>query len=147
MLSIQGSSFGSQLSLTNEDSLLLLDLDMRRTVCFVFVVALLFLPACDRLADMLEMPNPGKEAAEAQAIGSACRQTGRSIEDCYALNPGAPKSAVFLGWKAMNEYMMEHNLKDVPSLVPRTEAPVRQSSHEPDRSDTAHVPQPNSPQP
>nr|WP_225433249.1 hypothetical protein [Thauera sedimentorum] len=85
---------------------------------------------CERLADLLELPDPQKEAmiaeAEGRAIGSACRQTGRSLEDCYALNPKAPKSAVFAGWREMNDYMMEHNLQEVPShLIP---APMKPSA-------------------
>jgi len=93
---------------------------MRKAVCFALVVVLPLLSACDRLADTLEMPNPAREAADAEAIGSACRQTGRSIEDCYALNPDSRKADIFSGWKSMNEYMMERNLKDVPSVVPHT---------------------------
>ncbi|MCL2644432.1 MAG: hypothetical protein FWD51_03125, partial [Betaproteobacteria bacterium] len=68
------------------------------------------------------MPNPTRETANAEAIGGACRQTGRSIEDCYALNPDAQKSDIFTGWKSMNEYMVENNLKEVPSVVPREQA-------------------------
>ncbi|MBC9071067.1 hypothetical protein IAI53_03755 [Thauera sp. CAU 1555] len=97
------------------------------------ILPLLFLPmllGCERLADLLELPDPQKEAmiaeAEGRAIGSACRQTGRSLEDCYALNPKAPKSAVFAGWREMNDYMMEHNLQEVPShLIP---APMKPSA-------------------
>ncbi|MCL2645190.1 MAG: hypothetical protein FWD51_07005 [Betaproteobacteria bacterium] len=95
---------------------------MRKTVCFAFAAVLLLLSACDRFADMLEMPNPTRETANAEAIGGACRQTGRSIEDCYALNPDAQKSDIFTGWKSMNEYMAEKNLKEVPSVVPREQA-------------------------
>jgi len=91
---------------------------MRKTVCFTLTAMLPFLSACDRVADMLEMPNPTRETANAEAIGGACRQTGRSIEDCYALNPESPKASVFAGWKSMNEYMAEHSLKEVPSVVP-----------------------------
>ena len=29
-----------------------------------------------------------------QAVGSACRQSGRAIEDCYTLNPKATKAAI-----------------------------------------------------
>ncbi|MDR0564499.1 MAG: hypothetical protein LBG78_06135 [Azoarcus sp.] len=70
---------------------------------------------------MLDIPDPVKEQANAEAIGSACRQTGRSIEDCYTLNPNAQKAAVFSGWKSMNDYMQEHSLKEVPSVIPRPE--------------------------
>jgi hypothetical protein len=75
---------------------------------------------------MLEMPDSSREAAEAEAIGSGCRHSGRSIEDCYALNPDSQKAAVFSGWKSMNEYMTERELKEVPSVVSRTEPPAPQ---------------------
>ncbi|MDR1661444.1 MAG: hypothetical protein LBR95_03320 [Azoarcus sp.] len=95
---------------------------MCKTLRLVLVAVLPFLSACDRLADLLEIPDPAKDAAKAeaegQAIGSACRQTGRSLEDCYTLNPEAQKAAIFMGWRAMNDYMMEHDLKEVPSQLP-----------------------------
>jgi len=95
---------------------------MFKPASLAFVVALPLLSGCDYLGELLEIPNPAKEAAhaeaEGQAIGSACRQGGRSIEDCYALNPEAQKAAIFTGWKTMNDYMMEHNLKEVPSQLP-----------------------------
>ncbi|MDR3212829.1 MAG: hypothetical protein LBT71_02755 [Azoarcus sp.] len=96
---------------------------MRNPVArLVLVIALPLLCGCDRFAELLDIPNPAKEAAlteaEGQAIGSACRQSGRSIEDCYTLNPEAQKAAIFTGWKTMNDYMMEHNLKEVPSQLP-----------------------------
>ena len=87
----------------------------------------MLMSGCDRLADALEIPNPAKEIANAEAIGGACRQTGRSIEDCYTLNPDAQKAAIFSGWKSMNGYMMEHNLKEVPSVVLSVQTPVLQA--------------------
>jgi hypothetical protein len=95
---------------------------MHRITCLALVAALPLLSACDQLAELLEIPNPAREAAraeaEGQAIGSACRQTGRSLEDCYVLNPEAQKAAIFAGWKSMNDYMLEHSLKEVPSQLP-----------------------------
>ena len=80
-----------------------------------------FAAGCDQLAEVLELPNPSKVEAEGRAVGSACRHAGRSLEDCYSLNPGASKAAVFAGWRDMNDYMMEHKLEVVPSqLVPGT---------------------------
>ena len=113
---------------------------MRKTVCFALVVALPLLSACDRFADMLDMPNPEKDTANAQAIGGACRQTGRSIEDCYALHPEVDKADIFSGWKTMSEYMNEHNLKEVPSVLSRVQKPAPQPSNEPPQS--AEVPAP-----
>lgn len=81
------------------------------------------LSACDQLGELLELPNPKKEAAKAdaegRATGGACRHAGRSLEDCYLLNPTAEKAAVFAGWREMNDYMMEHKIEVVPSLLPQ----------------------------
>lgn len=90
----------------------------------IALVALLpVLSGCDMLADLLELPNPARQAAakeaEGRAIGGACRHAGRSLEDCFTLNTAADKAAVFAGWRDMNDYMMEHKLDIVPSkLVP-----------------------------
>ena len=43
----------------------------------------------------------------------------RAIEDCYVLNPKADKSAVFAGWREMDEYMRENKLEGVAPVVPR----------------------------
>ena len=87
-------------------------LSLRR---LVFVALLPFTAGCDQLAEVLELPNPSKIEAEGRAVGSACRHAGRSLEDCYSLNPAASKAAVFTGWRDMNDYMMEHKLEIVPS--------------------------------
>jgi len=74
----------------------------------------------------------GSEAAEAavarreadgKAIGGACRHAGRAIEDCYTLNRRADKSAVYAGWREMNDYMRENKLEPVaPQLSAETVA-------------------------
>ncbi len=79
---------------------------------------LAMLTACDQLG----IEDPAKVAAmkeaEGKAIGSACRQTGRAIEDCFALNPRAQKSAIFAGWREMDGYMRENKLESVPRQLP-----------------------------
>lgn len=74
---------------------------------------------------MLGIETPAQQAAAAQAegkaIGSACRHAGRAIEDCFALNPQANKSAVFSGWKDMNDYMTKNKIEVVPPQVVRAE--------------------------
>ncbi|OQS34527.1 hypothetical protein [Chromobacterium haemolyticum] len=45
-----------------------------------------------------------------KAIGAACRQTGRSLEECYLRNPEADKAAIYAGWREMNEYMAKNKL-------------------------------------
>lgn len=91
----------------------------------LLVAALPLAGGCDMLSELLEIPNPAREhaikEAEGRAIGGACRHAGRSLEDCYTLNPTAEKASVFAGWRDMNDYMMEHKLEVVPSqLVPGT---------------------------
>jgi hypothetical protein len=72
--------------------------------------------------EMLGIESPEKAAAtkeaEGKAIGGACRHGGRAIEDCYTLNKKADKSAVFAGWKEMNDYMRENNIEPVPPQIP-----------------------------
>lgn len=90
------------------------------------LLQVLLLPCAALLAgcDMLGIESPEKAAAtkeaEGKAIGGACRHGGRAIEDCYTLNKKADKSAVFAGWKEMNDYMRENNIEPVPPQIPVT---------------------------
>ena len=54
-----------------------------------------------------------RKEAEGKAVGGACRHAGRAIEDCFALNKRADKSAMFSGWREMNDYMRENKLDAV----------------------------------
>lgn len=94
-----------------------------RAHTYVLMGALLWLSGCDQLG--LDTPAKAAERklAEARAIGSACRHAVRAIEDCYVLNPKADKSAIFAGWREMDEYMRENKLEGVVPVVPRP-APV-----------------------
>lgn len=86
----------------------------------VWIAALvLVLAGCDQLG--IETPEKAslRLAAEAKAIGSACRHAVRAIEDCYTLNPKADKAAMFEGWREMDEYMRENKLEGVAPVVPR----------------------------
>ena len=67
---------------------------------------------------------------EAKAIGSACRHAMRGIEDCYTLNPKAPKSMVFAGWKEMDAYMREHNLEGTPSVLTQKPEETKPSAND-----------------
>lgn len=88
------------------------------------LMPLLLLPllaGCEQVSDLLELPDPRKEeakaVAEAKAIGGACRHSGRSLEDCYVLNPTSQKAGIFAGWREMNDYMMQNNITTVPSQL------------------------------
>ncbi len=81
------------------------------------LVLLALLAGCEMLGiDSAEKLAALKEA-DGKAIGSACRHAGRAIEDCYAFNPKAQKSAVFAGWREMDEYMRENKVEAVPPAV------------------------------
>jgi hypothetical protein len=81
------------------------------------VAGLLLMSGCDQLG----IEDPAKVAAakeaEGKAIGGACRNAMRAIEDCYALNPKAQKAAVYDGWREMDEYMRENKLEGTRPVV------------------------------
>lgn len=81
------------------------------------------LAGCDQLGIETPAKSAERQEAEARAIGSACRHAMRAIEDCYVLNPKADKSAVFAGWREMDEYMRENKLDGVAPTVPRPPLP------------------------
>ena len=97
------------------------------------------LPALPLLAllagcDQLGIDTPAKVAAmkeaEGKAIGSGCRHAMRAIEDCYTLNPKAQKSAIYAGWREMDEYMRDNKLEGVIPVVPRPEPKKAKASDE-----------------
>lgn len=118
---------------------------MTRKVILVIFLALGVTTGCEQLG----IPDPEKQAAaateEGKAVGGACRHSGRALEDCYALNPGSPKAAVFDGWRSMNDYMTENRIEVVPPTLPPTTmgfAPKRAREAEPSHtaaSDDSHA--------
>lgn len=92
---------------------------LRFAQTFALLGALVCLPGCDQLGLDTPAKTAERKLAEARAIGSACRHAMRAIEDCYVLNPKADKSAVFAGWREMDEYMRENKLEGVAPVVPR----------------------------
>jgi hypothetical protein len=86
----------------------------------IFLIAIaLLLGGCD-LAELLADPKVAQREADAKAIGGACRFGMRSIEDCYALNEKASKSAIFTGWKDMDQYMRDNKVEGVPSKITKS---------------------------
>jgi hypothetical protein len=69
----------------------------------------LLLAGCD-IPGMSPDPRAAQRLADGKAIGGACRHALRGIEDCYRLNEKASKTAVFDGWKEMDQYMRENNI-------------------------------------
>lgn len=91
------------------------------------LIAVLALTACDQVEQKLGLEDPAKKEArmepEAKAVGSACRQSGRAIEDCYAIYGWLPKAGIYAGWREMDEYMRENKLETVAPQLPPPEPP------------------------
>src|SRR5665213_834328 len=78
--------------------------------------------------DMLGLDSPEKIAAareaDGKAVGAACRQAARALEDCYALNRKTDRAAVYAGWRDMNDYMRENKIEAVaPQVTPAAPPP------------------------
>ena len=90
---------------------------MRRLV----LLAALILPPLLAGCEMLGIESPERIAAAREADGKAvvgaCRNAGRAIEDCYALNRKAERAAVFAGWRDMNDYMRENKIEPVTPVL------------------------------
>ena len=76
--------------------------------------ALLLLLAGCEIPGMGPDPRIALREADGKAIGAACRHALRGIEDCYVLNEKALKTAVFEGWKEMDQYMRENKMEGIP---------------------------------
>jgi hypothetical protein len=95
---------------------------LRRLACGA---AVLLLSACDLTGSEAAEKLLAQKEADGKATGSACRNAGRAIEDCYTLNPKAPRAAVFAGWREMDEYMRENKLEAVaPTLSAAAKTPA-----------------------
>lgn len=92
---------------------------------FLLCLPLLTLMACDQLG----IENPAqvelRRIAEGKAVGGACRQAGRALEDCYQINPKAVKAAVFEGWREMDVYMRENKIEEIKPQFPMAPPPSK----------------------
>ena len=82
----------------------------------LIAAASLLLSACDLLG-LGPDPRVAQREADAKAIGGACRHGLRSIEDCYTLNKGVNKAAIYAGWREMDEYMRENKLEGLRAEI------------------------------
>lgn len=94
----------------------------------LLIPAILFnLAGCDQISHKLGLEDPAaKEArqdAEGKAVGSACRQSGRAIEDCYSIYSWLPKASIYGGWREMDEYMRENKIETIAPQLPPPEPP------------------------
>ena len=99
---------------------------MIKRVLFLIFSALV-LAGCDQVAGKLGLEDPalkeGRTDAEGKAVGSACRHSGRAIEDCYSIYSWLPKASVYTGWREMDEYMRENKLETIVPQLPPPEPP------------------------
>ena len=88
------------------------------------------LTGCDAIQQQLGIVSPATKAehdnADGRAVGGACRQSGRAIEDCYAIYSWLPRASIYEGWRDMDAYMRENNLETIaPQLPPVPPPPAR----------------------
>lgn len=83
----------------------------------------LLLAGCDQITALMTDPRIAQRAADAKAIGSACRYGVRSIEDCYAMNDKVSKAGIFEGWKEMDQYMRDNKIDGIPSSASKSPGP------------------------
>jgi hypothetical protein len=104
-------------------------------------VATVALSACDQIGQKLGLEDPAKKEArmepEAKAVGSACRQSGRAIEDCYSIYGWLPKAGIYAGWREMDEYMRENKLETVAPQLPPPEPPGAKRKAKKDTAETS----------
>lgn len=88
----------------------------------VLILLISLSAGCEQLG--LENPaaEQAREEAEGKAIGGGCRQSGRSLEDCYQAHRRSSKAAIFAGWRDMDGYMRENKIQEISQ--PEEKAPV-----------------------
>ena len=95
---------------------------------FLIAVALLInLTGCDMIQQEMGIEDPIAKAArtdaDGKAVGGACRQSGRAIEDCYSIYSWLPKASIYEGWRDMDAYMRDNKLETVVPQLPPVAAP------------------------
>ncbi len=97
-----------------------------RTVLIVAVL-LFVLAGCDIIQQQMGIEDPAAKAArtdaEGKAVGGACRQSGRAIEDCYSIYSWLPKAPIYEGWRDMDAYMRDNKLETIEPQLPPVPAP------------------------
>lgn len=84
---------------------------------------MVLLAGCEQLG--IETPETLAAArqADGRAVGGACRQAGRALEDCFILNKKVDRAAIFAGWRDMSDYMRENKIEIVTPVLQAQIAP------------------------
>ena len=97
----------------------------------IFLTVFLFafsLPGCDMIQQKMGLENPAakaaKDEADGKAVGGACRQSGRAIEDCYSIYSWLPRAAIYDGWRDMDAYMRDNKLETIAPHLPPPAPPA-----------------------
>jgi hypothetical protein len=90
----------------------------------LLAVLLPVLGGCDFLQQELGIESPAVKEADGRAVGGACRQSGRAIEDCYAIYSWLPRASIYEGWRDMDAYMRENQLETVAPQLPPVPPPT-----------------------
>jgi hypothetical protein len=103
---------------------------MRRTSFALTLGLLALLAGCDQLGIESAAQTAARREADGKAIGAGCRHAARSVEQCYALNKRSDRSAIFAGWKEMNEYMAENKIEAVPAPAEAPKADAAEAAED-----------------
>lgn len=99
----------------------------RRASLLFLLIFSYALSGCEAVLSPFGYENPAKKAAreaDAKAVGSACRHSGRAIEDCFSVYHWLPREFIFTGWREMDNYMRENEIQTVePQLPPALPPP------------------------
>jgi len=91
------------------------------------VAAALGLAGCEQVNQRLGLEDPVKKEArleaEGKAVGSACRHSGRAIEDCYSIYRWLAKANIYAGWMEMDTYMRENSIETIAPQLPPAPPP------------------------
>ena len=97
----------------------------------LFLTVFLFsslLPGCDLIQQKLGLENPAaktaRDEADGKAVGGACRQSGRAIEDCYSIYSWLPRASIYEGWRDMDAYMRDNKLETIAPQLPPPPPPA-----------------------
>jgi hypothetical protein len=94
----------------------------------------LLLAACD-IPGLGPDPRIAQREADGKAIGGACRHALRGIEECYQLNPKASKTAIFDGWREMDQYMRDNKIEGQPAPTGEEPKPAASADRKPAAAD------------
>ncbi|WP_371324624.1 hypothetical protein VX159_03595 [Dechloromonas sp. ZY10] len=91
------------------------------------VAAAIGLAGCEQVNQRLGLEDPVKKEArleaEGKAVGSACRHSGRAIEDCYSIYRWLAKANIYAGWMEMDTYMRENGIETIAPQLPPAPPP------------------------